>query len=308
MLDFSLTTAQLRTTFISNLLPTLSTYELSNPNLMEYITNYILAPDPDPQTLPTSKPNTTDINALKDILPEPTQPETPYTSPKSPPPDWKSPELKARHKSIQHLKARSAQLNSQGHLHDAYILRKLARELTIEGGYVTSIQPKPYAPTTPPNAIDWDNLIDWSNPFHIKQLLKHYSALKASGNSWEAMEYLDQLCEAANLKIWEHQIILRSVDGWNAITIGLELAQDFDRSMSPSYLSQAKRNIYQKIAKTAHLHKLQHLNRDNPDAWATCAKCGTKKLLHSANFGKQLNRTTTICKACRGNKSHLSCT
>lgn len=305
-LDYNLSTAALRTEVINSILN--STTE-TNPHLLEYYTNYILsAPEENkdnkkhPQ--PTENSSAIDISKLKDILPDHSGPKTSYTNPKPPPLDWTSPELIQRHKFINHLKFKIDLYSAQGRVHDAYILRKLARELTMEGAYIAnSAQPMPYAPIVFAHPIEWDLLIDWTNPFHIKQIIKLYSALKQSDYSWEIMEWVDRLCDLANLKSWQHHILLRTIDGANQITIGLELSTQFNRQISPSGLSQAKRNIYQAIAKAAAMEHLKRTHKDNEAMWIKCRRCNVKKLKHKHYFDRLGGkREPTQCKVCSRNK------
>lgn len=301
-LDYTIICPTQRTTHIKS---QLKSNPQANPHLLEYYASYILYAD----NAPTNTTNSTiDIDLMADILAEPTTPTVAYSNPKPAPPNWNSPELISRHQSIGRIKTKVSQLTAQGHLHDAYILRKLARELTIEGGYISSIQPKPYAPTQPPHPIEWDALIDWANPFHIKQIIKLYSSLKQSDHSWEAMDYFDALCTKAQLKPWQEYILLRTIDGANQITMGLELNAQFNRAITPSALSQAKRTIYASIAKAAAIHQLEHFHRNNPSMWIECAKCKQCKLKHKHYFHrlecgtKPLERASKplpkICKAC----------
>lgn len=260
-----------------------------NPTELEVAATYILQYT-DQQTKLTVSPTEPLVTATNipdgAILPN-------YTHPRKPP-NWESPELLHRYNTICALKTKLSQLNPNTDSTQIYTTKRLIRDLTIEGGWIVAVEPVPYAPIVYPAAIDLHDHIDLTNPFHIKHILKLYSQLKQSPDSWEFMEYFDTVCTRANLAPWQEHIITRQIDGASQITIGLELAQQFSRPITPSYLSQAKRTIYTTIAKTAHLLDLEFIHAHNPTMWRTCPNCNQTKLNISHNFYSKRK----FCKTC----------
>lgn len=248
ILDYNYTTPEERLAYIKTQLPHLAQL---NPTQLDTCANYLLQYTSTKPTLEFSQVY------LEDLHPDLTQTNPiKYTHPKTPP-NWAN--LPIRTKAINQLKILEAAAPAQL----AYNYRKIRIDLTKEAALETTSQlPKPYAPTQPPHPIDISPLIDLTNPFHIKQILKLYSQLKQSPESWEFMEYFDQICTKANLHPWQEHILLRQIDGVNQITIGIELAQQFNKPITPSYLSQAKRTIYRKIAKAAANHALKFKRKD----------------------------------------------
>ena len=101
-----------------------------------------------------------------------------------------------------------------------------------------------YSPSPP---VEWWNLVDYSNPHHIREIISRYSDLRASDK--ESVEWVDWLVENAPLLGYERHIVMRRVDGWKNVAIGVEVAQVFGVNMDPAKVSSVMGRVYKLVAK-----------------------------------------------------------
>lgn len=281
-LDYTLNSAEERTKYITQLLS--NSTSTPPPTQLEFYADYILHAIPSLSLAP-NEPNLPLQTEAQHTPPSPTK----YTKPRYPIP-WNSPQLGELEKDIKLLLQKAEEAPSPL----GYRLRRWARELRMDararlGTQYIEISPT-FSPSPPP---DIDLLIDWTNPFHIKHLIRHYSELRQS-NSQSEIEYLDYLVEKAQLPAWQEFFLLRYIDGENSISVAVELATKFDKPVSPGYTSQVLRKIYRRIAQIAELDQLEKNLRHTPSAWAYCPGCGEKKLIHEEYWW----RGKTKCKKC----------
>jgi hypothetical protein len=276
--DYELSTAAERVAYIDQHLDSIPSH------LLEYAANYILFADTKEENQRNDLPLTSAQTQTHD---QPTNHTTPRQEI-----DWNEPWLEPYAEGI-------AQLNHMEKTAPtsklAYQYRTWSRQLSMDAGTLYKQNHKPITCSTraPYYPVDISATIDWTNSFHIKHVLAFYSALYQSESQFD-IEYLDHLTDIANLKPWQTHIIARRIDGANQIRIGIELAQDFGRIISPSYMSQTMRAIYRAIADAAKREQLEWENRANPHAWRRCKICGEEKITEIDFYTNE-----HICKTCR---------
>lgn len=283
-LDYSLETTPERLHHLS----TVDLLSLSS-NQLELCADYLLY---------THKPQTKKIapnikNVPFDPATIPSTPQFKYTNPK-PKVNWSNPRLETIKQAIEQLDVLQTATQDT---YTTYKFRKWKIELRKDAYSIQEltnpiIRSNPdYVQLDPPEI---EHFIDLTNSYHIKHLITYYSQLRQSIYSKSTIEYFDSIVEYAKLLPWEKHLFIRRIDGANQITIGVELAQDFGKIVSPSYMSQAMRSIYQKIAKAAEQKQLQHLYRNNASKWKRCPTCQQLKLNNSYNYQKSKLK----CKDC----------
>lgn len=281
-LDYSLTTDEERLNYILSL--PLSTY---SPSTLEYITNYILYGKQPSQNTKDHK-----TQELKETQTQ-TQIKAQYTNTKLKT-KWNLPALQTITESKNIIQTI---LNSSTDPQQIAKLKRWKKELSQDATEIQLSNQKPITitpsliPHTPLNIYEF---IDYTNSFHIKQLIIHYSALRQSEHSKYDIFYLDQIIDKTPLENWQFHLLARRIDGANQITIGVELAQNFDKIISPTYMSTAMRTIYQKIAKTAKQKQLEFEDMGIPEKWKKCPTC--QKILYNNNYYWHTKKKS--CKAC----------
>ena len=290
-LDYALDTTESRIAHINTL--NLSHY---TPYQLEIIANYLLYFTK--QKSPTPKTPSTKTTELSEPINVST---SRYTNPK-PEIDWNCPHLQPLYQAREIItQLEQAEITLNGKTKYAYFLRHWRIELSmdsthINNAYHSTLPPaKDYIPHSP---IEVEDTIDFTNSFHIKQLILHYSALRQSPDSKFTIEYLDQIIENTPFQPWQKHLLVRRIDGVNQITIGRELAEDFGKIISPSYMSTAMRTIYTRIAKTAKQLQLEHENRNNPSCWKECPTC--HRILYNNKYYWYAKRKA--CKECEDKK------
>ncbi len=161
--------------------------------------------------------------------------------------------------------------------------------------------------------------IDLENPTHLYWLFEHYDALKKS--SWDdlngQMKYilftLEQIGERANLSDVYSDILDLRIIKWSNQRIQQYILDKYGINYNTNYISTIyKKNICNKIAKTATIMRKEWENRDNPRAWKVCSCCGKTFLRDTYYFVKKTDSKDSFaarCKICdkkvrRGEKTY----
>ena len=278
-LDYTLTYDYERLDYIKSL-----NLKLFSATQISYITNYILygkQPSPTKEDHYLELEQTTiDSTPTRYIAPKPTIP-------------WNHPELQPLHQAREIL---SQLIDCTTNNQTLAFLKRWRRELSqdatpILNAYLPQIQISPnYNPELPP---DIDLYIDYTNSFHIKHILLHYSKLRQSNSNFE-MDYFDYLISRCNFPDWQLYMLIRRIDGANANIIGFELAEKYHKFISTTYMSTIMRSIYKKIAQAAIQHKLEHIHQNDPTQWRICPRCHRNLLNNKYNF----NQKKKNCKQC----------
>ena len=268
-LDYTLTYDYERLAHIQSInLSKLNSYEL------EKVTNYILygKQPPKPKAHKPIKPSTTPVQHR-------------YTTVRQKI-DWEHPALSQLKEAKEII---ISNITPSTPIPEAARYKRWAREISMEArihlhSYKPPIQISP--DPTPHHPIEIDDYIDYTNSFHIKHILLHYSKLRQSTQSYFNILYFDKIVDFAykhkKLADWQIHLIKRRIDGIQLITIGRELAQEFNRVLSPSYMSQTMRTIYRAIASAAAQLELQYMDRNKPHRWRTCPSCN--QTLHTSRY------------------------
>lgn len=293
MLDYSLETPEERIQYVEQWL---STLENPKDTQLELAANYILHAA-DTSLANHAKQNKNDdkkklqldTNAPMEEI-KPRKGSNAYLRPNVPVP-WEHPNLKDLKKDIEKLEILE-QLETDAH--KAYKLRRWILDLRLDakarvpdytiqiGASWTSIEP-----------IDLEMAgLDWTNPFHIKHLVRYYSELKQSDNTKFEMEYFDSLVESANLDPWQKHVFIRYIDGLHSITMAREVAEKFGKILYPGFTSKVMRQIYRKIADEAMRKDVERSMRDKPKR--KCPKCGESYPDHEIWWRKGQRN----CKVC----------
>jgi len=161
---------------------------------------------------------------------------------------------------------------------------------------------------------DWEwvevseNLIDFTNPKHVYEVLEMYGTLKE--NSWDQLNSdlkfliweLEDYIEKANLNPARKHILVRKIDKATNERISQELQEMFGLAYSDNYISTIyKQMICEKIAKAAQLSLDEFNFRDKPEMFKVCSTCGCRMLRDSRNFVKKQNSKDGLsarCKSC----------
>lgn len=173
-------------------------------------------------------------------------------------------------------------------------LKSIAIEISQDARPILNsyIRTLPAAPSIFPTNPEIEDHIDWTNSYHLKHILGHYSKLRQSDQSFFSMEYFDQLIDHSGLESWQLHLISRRIDGAPQITIGVELAQQFGKIFSPSHMTQIMRGIYRQIARTAAKIERDFADKDDLSKWKLCKDCG--EIHHIEDFYTGKNE----CKEC----------
>lgn len=213
-----------------------------------------------------------------------------YLRPVTPVP-WEHPNLKELKKDIEKLE-QLEQLEPDSHT--KYKLRRWILELRLDAKARIcdhTINVSPSFTSLEPIDLEMAGL-DWTNAFHIKHLVKHYSELKQSENTKFEMEYFDKLVEATPMEGWQKHIFIRYIDGQNSITVAREVAEEYGKILYPGFTSKVMRQIYTKIAEKAIELDVERSMRNEPKR--KCPKCGESYHDHEIWWRKGQRN----CKAC----------
>lgn len=147
--------------------------------------------------------------------------------------------------------------------------------------------------STPPIELEEAGL-DWTNTFHLKHVCRYYSRLRQDENAKWDIYYFDKLVEQTPLEPWQKHILIRYIDGQNAIITARELAYNFGKMVHPGYTSVVLRSIYAKIAKTATKEIVRQKAKEGKIALRKCPTCGKTHPDHELWWRKGQRK----CKAC----------
>jgi len=297
-LDYTIVGTENRIAYLNQFnLPQLS------PKLLELCADYVLHEDSNPNINKESKFNNQLQSKFTELTEEVTPKQAKYTNPKQEI-DYAHPSLAAIKEAKETLSDKIDRLQSDEPSIETskqlYLLRKWKLELSLDAGLIWKfVKPTIVAKNTVLqfHQIDIENEmygLDWSNPFHIKQVVRWYAKLRQSDQSVDSMWYFEFLVDNAPLKSWQRHLLIRKLDGADQITIGCELNTLFNKTIKPSYLSQALRPIYRIIADFAEVHRLQIELAKCPNSWQLCQKCKQKKLKHRYYF----YNSSKTCKIC----------
>ena len=272
-LDYSLITPEDRTRY-THTLP----LERYNPMELELCANYILHPYG--RNLSNTKsarktPKHVDLHAegTQGHEIKPSKGSNKTLVPRTPVP-WHHPYLRDLARDIEILKqALDAELDS----YRAYKLRSWIRELRMDARERIPNYEIHFSPTfTSAPDVEIEDLIDFTNSFHIKHFIQHYGELRQSEVSKFSAEYFDMIVERTPLEAWEKHLLIRYIDRENAIVVARELATEFNHIVYPGYLSKTMRRIYRLIADEAKKMEVEWNYRDKPELWRKCPNCGEK--------------------------------
>ena len=287
----------------------ISTLDLSTytPTQLDYLTTYLLHESRSNNSKPTEP--------LSDSTPPTPSPTTHYTAPRPPIP-WNCPHLIP-------LRDARAQLSiwidkysapdappplGKWHSNSQYVafLKKWRKELSQDSGpildaYFPRIGSHPT--WNSPMQIDIDELVDYTNSFHIKQIILHYKQLRrAHPDTQLSMEYVDAIVENAKrnhkLSGWQLYLLEQRMDGQNQISIAIELAQRHNKVLSPSAMSTTMRTIYKILSSSAAQMEAEWRDQRDPSKWKICTTCGQTK--HKSKYHWYEKRKN--CRLCEKEK------
>lgn len=280
MLDYSLTTPEERNAYLHNLTD-LDDYK---PNELELCANYLLhAAD---KSLANHKANNKSSNSKNlelvdngegEAVIKPRKGSNAILRPNVPVP-WEHPNLVDLKKDIEILLADE---EAETDLYRKYKLHRWITELRMDAkarvpDYTIEVNPS-WCKIEP---IDLEIAgLDWTNSFHVKHLIRHYSELKQSETSKFLMEYFDSIIEQTPLLGWERHILIRYIDGTDTIIIAREVMETYDKVLYPGFVSKLMRQIYREIANEAE--KLDIERSVNKKLWRRCPRCGKKHPDHA---------------------------
>ena len=222
--------------------------------------------------------------------PTPRKGSNAYLYPTVPVP-WHLPELASLLQDIERIEQAAEQVDRQ-----TYKLRRWALELRMDaksriGSYEIHTHPTFSHPPEPDIEMAG---VDWTNPFHIKHIVRYYSELRQSEYSKWEMEYFEGLVERTPLLPWQKHLFIRYIDGAHSITVARELGENFDKMVAPGYTSKIMRQIYRLIAQQA---EKEDIVRQNGPV-RKCVRCGKTFPDHSFWWRKG----QSACKECLGTK------
>jgi len=154
------------------------------------------------------------------------------------------------------------------------------------------------------------NTIDFSNPEHIHQLLKHYSALRHEhydnphSNMRYVLDTLEQIIDETDLKDLFRRVLICRIDGVTYEDIAEDIYKTYGVKFSIPYLShsfvkQIPRLIAEQYKKS--YSEWYNLNKVRGD-YKMCKKCNQNKVRSKENFhvdkGLQ-DGFKNVCKTCR---------
>lgn len=256
-LDYSLTTTEDRNIYLHNL--DLTT---ANEKQLELCANYLLH-TVDKSLCTLNEQSSRSNNKSIELDPDnpsgteikPRKGGNYYTSPPDPVP-WEHPAISDLKTGIEQLiELRDKETDPKR----AYYLGRWITDARLEARLrlpIPHMNIKSSVPSPPPSIDLEESGLDWTNSFHLKHVCRHYSRLREDDEAKWDMEFFDQLVEATPLQPWQKHVLIRYIDGQNAIITARELAFDFGKAVHPGYTSVVMRTIYTKIAKTAEAQKL----------------------------------------------------
>lgn len=293
-LDYNLTTTEERNNYLHSL-----NLINANPHQLELCANYLLhtvdksLANTIPQNRSSNKKNneldpndshSTEIVAKKG--------SNYYTAPPNPVP-WEHPAIADLKAGIDHLvEIRDAETESTR----KYYLSRWITEARLEARLrlpISTMNVSASFTSTPPLELEEAGL-DWTNSFHLKHVCRYYSRLRQDENAKWDIYYFDSLVERTPLHPWQKHILIRYIDGQNAIITARELAYEFDKMVHPGYTSVVLRSIYTKIAKTALEDQLRQKEKTGEIASRKCPTCGKTHPDHELWWRKGQRK----CKAC----------
>jgi len=295
MLDYSIDSPEERIKYVETWLTTLG--DTIKDAQLELAANYILHAE-DTKLANHAKQNKADNNKhfeLEENAAEveeikPRKGSNAYLRPNAPVP-WEHPNLIDLKKDIEKLQELENQAFDS---YTKYRIRRWILELRLDAKARVpdhTINVGATFTTTQPIDLEMAGL-DWTNPFHVKHLVRFYSELKQSDNSKFEMEYFDSLVENTPMEPWQKHILIRYIDGSNSITVAREIAEDFGKILYPGFTSKVMRQIYRKIADEAEKEDVEKSMRHD----RRCPKCGQNYPDHEIWWRKG-QRNCKICLA-----------
>lgn len=293
-LDYTLTTTEDRNAYLHNL--DLTT---ANDHDLEICANYLLH-TVDKSLCGSAQQNRSSNKKNLELDPsvehseiKPKKGGNYYTSPPNPVP-WEHPAIADLKKGIEQLLALQEKETDSTR---AYYLGRWITDARLEARLrlpIPTMSLKSSPPSSPPSIDLERNGLDWTNSFHLKHICKYYSQLRQDDEAKWDMHYFDQLVEATPLEPWQKHVLIRYIDGQNAIITARELAYDFNKAVHPGYTSVVMRSIYTKIAKTAQEQQLLTDMKNGKLEPRKCRKCG--KIYPDHSFWWQKGQRQ--CKSC----------
>ena len=197
---------------------------------------------------------------------------------------------------------------------EQYKLKKILTEArqdqyAIKEAYKPKVRSNPSMIETP--FVDFP--IDFSNTYHIAQLLKYYSNLRHQhyedphNDMRYTLDSLDYYIEKANLKELFSRILIRRIDGITYEQLSNELQIEWGLKLSPAYLSSAFVNHIPKLISNAYLddYELWHYTYIEKGEYKQCTgECKQNKLRTDKYFRKDKKSPDGLssqCKVCRKN-------
>ena len=294
-LDYSLQTPAERVALVARL-----PLQNSSPHMLENCANYILhAADKalanhkaqnNAEAKKSLELGTITDNDLSAAPPTPRKGSNAYTYKREAVP-WENKQLNGLLADIEQLEKAG-----QGDQPNAYKLRKWALELRIDARARLSehrMNTHPTFTAAPEPNLEMAGL-DWTNAFHIKHVVRHYSELRQSEHSKWEMEYFEQIVEKTSLLPWQKHLFIRYIDGAHSIVVARELGDEFGKMVAPGYTSKLMRQIYRQIAEQAEREDI--VRQKGPTR--KCVRCGKTYPDHSFWWRKG----QSACKQCLGKK------
>ena len=269
MLDYTLQTIEER-------LAVLQSLDLENckPAQLENYANYLLhLADP---SLANHKPLNNAENKKNNKLTDqgeeikPAKGSNRYLYPTKPVP-WEHPNLRVLKEDIGKLLRLEEEAKVQNNTTRAYQLHRWITELRLDAkARISDHEIQIHGSFSRPMPTDLEEAgLNWTNSFHIKHLVRHYSNLKQDDNAKFDAEYLEQLIEETPLPDWKKHILIRYIDGTNTIIVAREVAEQYGKVLYPGFISKVMRSIYRAIATTAEKKELERTLEKRK-----CPKCG----------------------------------
>lgn len=299
MLDYTIQQPEGRVAFVETWLTELG--ENIKDKQLELAANYILhAADKSlanhaKQNKAENKQNLIlDENTENEII-KPRKGSNSYTKPNTPVP-WEHPNLVPLKNAIDQLELVEILCPDP---RTQYNLRRWILELRLDAkARVPDHTIKTAATWSSPPPLDLEMAgLDWSNSFHIKHIVRHYSELRQSDHSKFDIEYFDALVERTNLPEWQKHVFIRYIDGLNNIIVAREVAEKFNKILYPGFTSKVMRQIYRKIADQAEAEDVRRSTRNLPQR--KCPRCGQSFPDHEIWWRKGQRS----CKHCLGKKN-----
>ena len=148
-------------------------------------------------------------------------------------------------------------------------------------------------------------VIDFKDPWHVRQFIKHYSAIYQQ--NWDRLDSygralvydFDRITTFARLPDLYYYILTRRIDGAKVEAITEEIQEKLGRTVGPSYVQSAiSRLIPQRVAEAETL--LEWIVEAPPSSFKRCYECG-RYLPAKYFFANNIGRTDgyeSVCKKC----------